>query len=238
MIPAHHALHSLCLVSESTYLLFLTLMSAHCSLRSCSLLRTIFGKIGNTYQAYCHTYKIHAMATHHGGSGQPLDRDATITEKDTDVDILHNFHHEDTDDFENIEHENHTRLAAITRKLDDLSHRVHIGEGQPMKAQHHIECQLQRLSIALCPSAPLESLDDILKQHMDTLCSAQKQTNFTNTLIHDISIFNGNDSTQLEDWSVDIETVADLSAESRTKLAQAKSKGLTLTLITEALNLG
>ena len=31
---------------------------------------------------------------------------------------------------------------------------------------------------------------------------------------------------------------ADLSAESRTKLVQAKSKGLTCTLITEALNLG
>ena len=34
---------------------------------------------------------------------------------------------------------------------------------------------------------------------------------------------------------MDIETAADLSAESRTKLAQAKSKGLTCTLITETL---
>ena len=37
---------------------------------------------------------------------------------------------------------------------------------------------------------------------------------------------------------MDIETTTDLSAESRMKLAQAKSKGLTHTLITEALNLG
>ena len=70
---------------------------------------------------------------------------------------------------------------------------------------------------------------------MDTLCSAQKQANFTNTLIQDIPIFNGNDATQLEDWLVDIETAADLSTESRTKLAQANSKGLTHTLITKAL---
>ena len=42
---------------------------------------------------------------------------------------------------------------------------------------------------------------------------------------------------QLEDWLVDIETAAHLSAESMTKLAQAKSKGLTHTLISEALNL-
>ena len=167
-----------------------------------------------------------------------MDRDATSTGKDTDVDILHNFHHEDTDDFENTEQENHTSLAAITRELDDLHHRVQAGEGQPTEALHCIECKIQRLSIALCPSAPLEPLNDILKQHMDTLCSAQKQTNFTNTLIQDISIFNGNDSTQLEDWLMDIETAPDLSDESRTTLAQARSKGLTHTLITEALNLG
>ena len=37
---------------------------------------------------------------------------------------------------------------------------------------------------------------------------------------------------------MDIETEADLSAESRTKLAQAKSKGLACTLITEALTSG
>ena len=37
---------------------------------------------------------------------------------------------------------------------------------------------------------------------------------------------------------MDIETAGDLSAESRTKLAQAKSKGLTCTLITEALTSG
>ena len=56
--------------------------------------------------------------------------------------------------------------------------------------------------------------------------------------MQDIPIFNGNDSIQLEDWLVDIETAANQSAESRSKLAQAKSKGLTHTLITEALNLG
>ena len=32
------------------------------------------------------------------------------------------------------------------------------------------------------------------------------KADFTNTLIQDIPIFNGNDATQLEDWLVDIET--------------------------------
>ena len=58
--------------------------------------------------------------------------------------------------------------------------------------------------------------------------------NFTNSLLQDISTSTGYDTTQLEDWVVDIET----AAESRTKLAQAKSKGLTCTLITEAMMTG
>ena len=56
--------------------------------------------------------------------------------------------------------------------------------------------------------------------------------------MQDITIFNGNDTTQLEDWLVDIEIAADLSAKSRTKSAQAKANGLTHTLIMEALTLG
>ena len=59
-----------------------------------------------------------------------------------------------------------------------------------------------------------------------------------NTLIQDIPTFNGSDSTQLEDWLVDIETAANLTDETKTKLAEAKSKGLTCTLITEALTSG
>ena len=54
-------------------------MLAHHSLRSCSPLKTLFGKIGDTYQAYCNTYKTHTMATHNGGLGQPLDRDIDVT---------------------------------------------------------------------------------------------------------------------------------------------------------------
>ena len=38
-----------------------------------------------------------------------------------------------------------------------------------------------------------------------------------NTLIQDIPTLNGSDSTQLEDWLVDIETAAHLTDESRTR---------------------
>ena len=87
------------------------------------------------------------MATCHGGTGQPLDRDATPNGKDTDANTPHNYHHEDMDNFENVEQENHTSLATLTSELDDLCHSVQAGEGQQMEALHHIECKLQRLSI-------------------------------------------------------------------------------------------
>ena len=81
------------------YFIFLLLMWACCNLRPCSPLTTVLNRLGDTYQDYCNTYKTHAMATNHGGSGQPLRRDANMTRKDTDVDIPQDFNHQDTDDF-------------------------------------------------------------------------------------------------------------------------------------------
>ena len=151
-------------------------MSAHCNLRLFSPLKTVFNKLGDTYQAYFNTYKTHTMATHHGGAGQHLDRDTAQHGQDTD--ILNDYHHEDMDNFENVEWENHTYLAILTWDPDDLCHRVPAGKGQPTEALNCIECKPQRLSIVLHPSAPPEPLDDVLQQCTETLCSAQKQTTF------------------------------------------------------------
>ena len=101
-------------------------MSACCSLRSHTPLKTVFGKIGGTYQAYCNTYKTHTMSAHHGGSGNPLDRDIDVTTetqttKDTDVEYVQNFHPVETDHFEDLEHNNPAKLTALTRELDNLS---------------------------------------------------------------------------------------------------------------------
>ena len=143
-----HALHHLCLVSESIIFYISTLMSACCSLRSHSLLTTVLKRLGDTYQAYSHTYKTHTMATCHGGSGPPLDRVTNTLRKeqpvvDTDVKLQQDFHHEDTDQFENLEHNNHDRLHVITRELDDLCQRIQVEEGQPTESLHHIEQELQ-----------------------------------------------------------------------------------------------
>ena len=211
-------------------------MSACCNLRLCSPLKTVLNKLGDSYQTYINTHKMHAMATHHRGTGQPLDRDPTPHAQGTD--IPSDYHHEDTYNFENVEHENHTTLKALSWDLDDLWYRVETAKGQPTEAISHLEHKLHWLSLALCSSAPPKPLYEVLQQYTEILCSAQKQTTFANTLIQDIPTFNGSNSMQLEDWLVDIETAGNLTDESRTKLAQAKSKGLTHTLKTEALTSG
>ena len=53
-------------------------MSAYHSTRMHLPLKTVLGKIRARYQAYCTTYKMHIMATYHGGTGCPLDRSINL----------------------------------------------------------------------------------------------------------------------------------------------------------------
>ena len=46
------------------------------------------------------------MATHHRGTGQPIERDSNP--KEQDMDTPNYYQYEDIDDFENVENENHT----------------------------------------------------------------------------------------------------------------------------------
>ena len=57
-----------------------------------------------------------------------------------------------------------------------------------------------------------------------------------NSILQDIAVFDEYDSTKLEEWSMDIQSAADLTNESWAKLAKAKSRGLTCTLVMEAIN--
>ena len=213
-------------------------MSAHCNTRSCSPLKRELGKIGEQYQAYCTTYKTHVMATCHGGAGCPLNRGLDILTEDTEHADINNdsTHSSDAtvalEDPEAVGHSedpayaNQDRLTALTRELNDLHQRVAAREGQPAEALDRIQQELQYLSTAIHqpqPPASAEPFGEVLHQYMDTLCSTQKQTNLTNTLTQDIPVFNEHDSTKLEDWLLDIEMAADLTSESRTKLAKAKS---------------
>ena len=104
-----------------------------------------------------------------------------------------------------------------------------------MDAIKHFEQKLNQLAITLCP--PMEPTGEDLNKYTNTLCTAQKKTSLESSLLQDIPILKENDSSQLEDWLADIETASELTGESTTKLAQAKSRGLVRTLISEALTL-
>ena len=105
-----------------------------------------------------------------------------------------------------------------------------------MDAINHLECKCDRLALTLCLSTLPEPIEEVWQQYTNTLCTAQKKTSFVNTLLQDIAIVNSNDSSQSEDWFIDIKMASDLTGRSRTKLAQAKSKGLICTLISLELS--
>ena len=180
-------------------------MSACRNTRSHSPLKTVLGKIGDWYQAYCTTYKIHTMATHHRHAGCPLNRGLEILTDDTEHVNIDNDSTNSSDatvalkDPEAIGHpkdpayENQDRLTALTREINNLHQRVAAGEGQPADTLDCIQQELQNLSIAIHqpqPPAPAEPFREVLCQYLDTLCSTQKQSNLTNSLMQDKPVFN------------------------------------------------
>ena len=50
-----------------------------------------------------------------------------------------------------------------------------------METLNHIECELQKLTIALHPPAHTEALGEVIWHYMNSLCSAQKQTNLASS---------------------------------------------------------
>ena len=107
-------------------------MSAHHITRSHSPVKTMPGKIGDKYQAYCTTYKMHAMATHHRSTGCPLDRGINLNAEDpepTDIDNESTHSSDATFALGGPEAEghpkdhvysNHDKLPAPMREINDL----------------------------------------------------------------------------------------------------------------------
>ena len=129
-------------------------MSAHCNTRSHLPLKTVLGKIGDWYQAYCTTYKTHAMATCHKGAGCTLDRGLDILSEgsehaDINNDSTHSLdatvasgHPEAVGHPEDPVYNDQDRLTALIRGINDLHQRVTAGEGQPAETLGHIQHEL------------------------------------------------------------------------------------------------
>ena len=138
---------------------------------------------------------------------------------------------QDVDNVSGDESQDEDLIKQLFRETALL--KQYVEDNEPRDAIHNLEQRLDRLTLTLHHSdTPIEN---VLDKYMETLCTAQKKTSLESSLLHDIPILNGQDSSQLEDWLTDIETASELTGESRTKLAQAKLRGLVRTLISEAL---
>ena len=158
------------------------------------------------------------MATHFSGVGNTPVEDPRTQETD-------NVSEGESQD-EDLMRQVLTETANIQQFVEEKYH-------EPREAIHEIEQRLNDLTLAFChQNTPIEN---VLDRYTKTLCTVQKKTSLESTLLQDIPILNGQDSSQLKDWLTDIETASELTKESRTKLAQAKSRGLVRTLITEVL---
>ena len=158
------------------------------------------------------------MATHFGEMGVTPIKDSRVQEPDN----ISESESQDEDPLKQVLSE----TAYIRQFVEEKCN-------EPREAIHEIEQRLNDLTLVLHhQNTPLEN---VLDRYTETLCTAQKKTSLESSLLQDIPILNGQDSSQLEDWLTDIETASELTGEGRTKLAQAKSRGLVRTLITEAL---
>ena len=82
-----------------------------------SPLKKVLNKIEDSYQTYINTYETHTMATHHGGTGKPSERDSDPQE--TDV-TIHDEYQTDINDFEYIEPDHPERLRDLTHEINQL----------------------------------------------------------------------------------------------------------------------
>ena len=72
------------------------------------------------------------------------------------------------------------------------------------------------------PQSSEEPVHKIMQEYTDTLYATQKESNLTTTMLQDIPIFDGQDSSKLKDWFIDIETAADIWTDSHMHMAKAK----------------
>ena len=200
------------------------LMLAHQRLQAHSPIKKLFHKLGNSYQTYINFHKTHTMATRYSGIGVTSVNNPGSHDMDSDS---QDNYQEDVNDLEHIEHNHPVELQHLTHEMERLRQTVKDRDNDPMDATKHLEQKLDQLAITLCQ--PTEPNGEVLNKYTNTLCNAQKKMSLESSLLQDIPILNGNDSSQLEDWLTDIETTSELTGESRTKLAQAKYKGLVRT---------
>ena len=159
--------------------------------------------------SYVNYHKMHAMATRFGQIGNAPVEKPKIQE---------------TDNVSKDESQDEDLIRQVLTKTANIKQFVEEKYNEWREAIHEIEQRLNDLTLAL--HSQNNPIENVLDRYTKTLCTAQKKTSLESSLLQDIPILNGQDSSQPEDWITDIETASELTNKSRTKLAQVKSKGL------------
>ena len=135
---------------------------------------------------------------------------------------MENHNTQEVDNISEDESQNDNLIKWLLHKTADLTQMVEDQNIEPRKAIHDLEQRINDLTLTLHhQNTPIEN---VLDRYTETLCTAPKKTSLESCLLQDISILNGQDSSQLEDWLTDIETASELTGEGRTKIAQVKSR--------------
>ena len=137
------------------------------------------------------------MATHYGGIGDTLMNESEPQEFNANI---QDDYHVDMNDLENIEPDHQGGLKDLTCEIEQLWQTIEAKDNDPMDAISHLEYKLNQLALTCCLPTPVEPNGDVLNKYTNTLCNIQKKMSFVNSLLQDITILNGNDSSQLEDW--------------------------------------
>ena len=114
-------------------------MSAHQKLQTHSPIKAILNKIGDSYKTYINHYKTHAMATHYGGIGKPLENNSDP--QDTNAYIQDDYQAE-TNDLANVEPDHQAGLRDLTHEIEQLWQTVEANNNDPMDVISHLECKL------------------------------------------------------------------------------------------------
>ena len=91
--------------------------------------------------------------------------------------------------------------------MERLRQTIEDKDNDPRDAIHQLEQKLNQLTLTLHP--PSELIEEVLDKYTDTLCNAQKKTSLESSLLQDIPILNGQDSSQFGDLLTDIETASE-----------------------------
>ena len=133
------------------------------------------------------------MATHFSGVGNtPVENPKT----------------QDIDNVSEDESQDEDLIRQLLSETANLKQFVEDRDSELREAIHDLEQRLNDLTLTLYhQNTPIEN---VLDRYTKTLCTAQKKTSLESSLLQDIPILNGQDSSQLEDWLMDIETASEL----------------------------